>query len=51
MNLRGFRSSVMNRNLYKRIFRVSLRIFDEDIELAILIKDARIQQLVFELLT
>ncbi len=46
----GIGPSIGDADLDQKIVRGGLRIFDEDIEIAVLIEDSRIEQLVFEIL-
>ena len=50
MKRRGIGAAVAGRDLDQNILGRGLGIFDEDVEVAILIEDARVQQLVFEFL-
>ena len=49
MNGRSFRSAIMNRDPHEHVFRPGFGVFDKDIEIAVIIEDARIEQFKFRL--
>ena len=50
MKLRRFGTAVVNGDPDEDVFWSALRVFDEDVEVPVLVERARIEQFVFELL-
>ena len=49
MDLGGLRAAIMDSDSDQRVFRVSLGIFDKDVEVAILIENACVEKFVLHL--
>ena len=49
MNLRGFRAAIVDRDFDQHVFRIGLGVFHKNIEVAVIVEDAGVEQFVLHL--